>query len=134
MNIDMTTIGDRIKVRRKELGLSQIDIFEKCNITSGALSKIENGKNTPSAIAFYKLSQVLECDMNWLITGNSYNMQKTNICKNEETLLNGFRELSSDDQDELLDILQLKLNKTKKVKDHTLTSSDLTATKESKLA
>ena len=68
MELDMIGIGERIKTRRKELKLSQTDIYERCDITSGALSKIENGKTTPSVIAFYKLSQVLECDMNWLAT------------------------------------------------------------------
>ena len=79
MELDMIGIGERIKTRRKELKLSQTDIYERCDITSGALSKIENGKTTPSVIAFYKLSQVLECDMNWLATGISSNMQKS-VC------------------------------------------------------
>ena len=102
MELDMMGIGERIKTRRKELKLSQTDIYERCDITSGALSKIENGKTTPSVIAFYKLSQVLECDMNWLATGISSNMQKSNICKLEEELLNGFRELPEDDKEELM--------------------------------
>ena len=105
MELDMMGIGERIKTRRKELKLSQTDIYERCDITSGALSKIENGKTTPSVIAFYKLSQVLECDMNWLATGISSNMQKSNICKLEEELLNGFRELPEDDKEELMGFL-----------------------------
>lgn len=117
MELDMMGIGERIKTRRKELKLSQTDIYERCDITSGALSKIENGKTTPSVIAFYKLSQVLECDMNWLATGISSNMQKSNICKLEEELLNGFRELPEDDKEELMGLLQLKLRKVKKKKE-----------------
>lgn len=66
MDLNMNGIGERIKQRRKELGLSQIDIYNKCDITSGALSKIENGKTTPSIIVFYKLSQILQCDMDWI--------------------------------------------------------------------
>lgn len=99
-----------------------------CDITSGALSKIENGKTTPSVIAFYKLSQVLECDMNWLATGISSNMQKSNICKLEEELLNGFRELPEDDKEELMGLLQLKLRKVKKERDVTAKSSGLMGT------
>ena len=52
MELDMMGIGERIKTRRKELKLSQTDIYERCDITSGALSKIENGKTTPSVIGF----------------------------------------------------------------------------------
>lgn len=128
MELDMIGIGERIKTRRKELKLSQTDIYERCDITSGALSKIENGKTTPSIIAFYKLSQVLECDMNWLATGISSNMQKFNICKLEEELLNGFRELSEDDKEELLGLLHLKLRKVQRARGTSAKSSGLTDT------
>lgn len=128
MELDMIGIGERIKTRRKELKLSQTDIYERCDITSGALSKIENGKTTPSVIAFYKLSQVLECDMNWLATGISSNMQKSNICKLEEELLNGFRELPEDDKDELIGILKMKLRKVQMARGTSAKSSDLTGT------
>lgn len=128
MELDMIGIGERIKTRRKELKLSQTDIYERCDITSGALSKIENGKTTPSIIAFYKLSQVLECDMNWLATGISSNMQKSNICKKEEKLLNGFRELPEDDKEELMEILEMKLRKVKKETERIAKLSGLTGT------
>ena len=50
-------------------------------------------------------------------------MQKSNICKSEEELLNGFRELPEDDKEELMGLLQLKLRKVKKEKDVTAKSS-----------
>lgn len=126
MDLNMNGIGERIKQRRKELGLSQIDIYNKCDITSGALSKIENGKTTPSIIVFYKLSQILQCDMDWLATGYSSNLQTPILCKQEESLLNGFRELSSEDQEEFLEILNLKLRKARRVKeDHAKSSQSM---------
>lgn len=117
MEISMASIGERIKMRRLALHLTQTDIFEKCGISSGVLSRIENGKNVPSVIAFHKLAQVLECDMNWLATGESVNIQNGILCKNEEKLLSGFRELSEDEQEELIGILILKLRKGKGAKD-----------------
>ena len=111
MELDMIGIGSRIKARRTELGLSQTDIYAKCDITSGALSKIENGKTTPSIIAFYRLAQALDCDLNWLATGVSANMQDYVLCKLEEDLLKSFRELDADDQDEIMDIISLKLRR-----------------------
>ena len=50
-------------------------------------------------------------------------MQKSNICKLEEELLNGFRELPEDDKEELMGLLQLKLRKVKKERDVTAKSS-----------
>lgn len=126
MELNMIGIGERIKNRRKELKLSQTNIYERCDITSGALSKIENGKTTPSIVVFYKLSQVLECDMNWLATGTSSCLQTSNLCKQEECILNGFRELSEDDKDELLEILEMKLRKNHKTRGASVKLSGLT--------
>lgn len=116
MEINMPAIGERIKTRRLELHLTQTDIYEQCGIASGVLSRIENGKNVPSVIAFYKLSQVLKCDMNWLATGFSTNMENSSFYKNEEELLNGFRKLSEEDQEEFIEILRLKLRKAQRAR------------------
>lgn len=66
--------------------------------------------------------------MNWLATGKSTNMQNTSFYKNEERLLNGFRSLPEEDQDELMEILEMKLRKVKKEKDVTAKSSHSTST------
>lgn len=71
MEESMNIIGERIKKRRKELKLTQTDIYNECGISSGTLSKIENGFLTPSILIFYKISQVLKCNMEWLLTGDS---------------------------------------------------------------
>lgn len=128
MEVDMLSIGERIKIRRLELRLTQTDIYERCGIASGVLSRIENGKNVPSAIAFYKLSQVLECDMDWLATGKSANIQNDVFCKNEELLLNGFRELQEEDQEELIEILEIKLRKSQRTREASARLSQSTDT------
>lgn len=123
MEIDMESVGNRIKSRRREMQLTQTDIFDMCGIRSGALSRIENGTSVPSVILFYRIAQILECDMQWLLTGISSNMKNIDISKNEETLLDGFRELSEEDQEELMGILQLKLKKVQKARATSVSSS-----------
>lgn len=95
MFYDMKDIGNRIKERRKELKLTQNDIYEQCGIASGALSQIENGTRTPSILIFYKLSQTLQCNADWLITGKSTN-QKMN--DNETEMLSYFNLLPEREQ------------------------------------
>lgn len=108
----MKSVGARIKKRRLELHLTQIDIYERCGIANGVLSRIENGKNVPSCTLFYKLSEVLDCSMFWLATGEpEKNMY---LCNSEEVLLSGFRLLPKEEQTELLEILDSKLRKIKK--------------------
>lgn len=134
MEINMISVGNRIKQRRNSLNLTQIDIHKKCGIASGALSQIENGTRTPSVIIFYKLSQVLECSMDWLLTGESTNSEINNFSENEETLLNSFRQLSKEDQDELMQILEIKINKTLKSRNYSAPSSQSTATERNDIA
>lgn len=126
MEINMESIGERIKSRRKELQLTQTDIFNMCGIRSGALSRIENGSNVPSIILFYRIAQVLKCDVQWLLTGVSSNMENSAISKNEELLLEGFRELPEDEQEELLGLLEIKLRKVHKTRGTNIKSSELT--------
>lgn len=128
MDIDMESVGNRIKSRRKEMQLTQTDIFNMCGIRSGALSRIENGTSVPSVILFYRIAQILECDMQWLLTGVSSNMENVAISKNEEMLLDGFRELSEEDQEELMGILEVKLRKVQRARGTSAKSSDLTGT------
>ena len=117
-------IGQRIKERRKELKITQTQIQQETSISSGNLSCIENGKYLPSAVALLELSKILDCSIDWMLTGKSSISENASILDNEEAeLLNGFRELSEDDKEELLWLLHLKLRKVKKEKDVTVKSS-----------
>lgn len=133
MDIDMMSIGKRIKDRRKELKLTQTDIKRECGISSGALSEIENGNRTPSIIAFQLLSQTLNCSMDWLATGNSSDAENIFISECEDNLLKGFRELSEGDQDEIMEILNMKLRKAQRARRTSAKSSGLTDTGEANM-
>lgn len=114
-------IGQRIKERRKELNITQTQIQEQTGITSGNLSCIENGKYLPSSIALLELSKVLDCSVDWILTGESAiskNSFSLDIADSKESeLINYFREMSSDDQDELIQIAQIKATKKRRSKE-----------------
>lgn len=112
MNVNLKEVGTRLTIRRKELCLSQTDIYAKCGIPSGTLSRIENGLICPSFINFFKLSQILECDMYWLITGDSIS-NYTNLSSKELSLLTEFQSLDPNDQNELIDFLNFLLQRAK---------------------
>lgn len=120
-------IGQRIKERRKELKITQTQIQQETSISSGNLSCIENGKYLPSAVALLELSKILDCSIDWMLTGKSSISESSAILDNKETkLLNGFRELSEDDQEELIGLLEMKLRKTHKARGTSAKSSGLT--------
>ena len=119
-------IGQRIKERRRALKITQTQIQENTSISSGNLSCIENGKYLPSATALVELSNILECSVDWILTGNSSisnNQVVLDIKDSERTLLTQFKELSEDDQEEILMMVQLKYNRTQKAREKEQKSS-----------
>lgn len=122
-------IGTRIKQRRKELGLTQIQIKQKTGISSGNMSEIENGNKLPSAPALISLSAILNCSIDWMLKGETPKGENNVLSSEREfRLLEGFRELREEDKEEILEILQIKLRKVKKEMDVLAESSGLTST------
>lgn len=113
--MESQSIGIRIKQRRNELGLKQLQIKELTGISSGNLSDIENGKKLPSTPALLALSETLDCSIDWILKGESPENENIILSSERENdLLNGFRQLDQDDQDELMGLLALKLRKVKR--------------------
>lgn len=79
MNIDLKDLGNRIKDRRNELGLSQNEVYELTGISTGNLTGIENGKSAPSAKATIKLSEALHCSTDWILKGDSLILEKKEL-------------------------------------------------------
>lgn len=121
----MNAIGERIKQQRKRKDLTQPQIKDLTGISSGTLSDIENGKTLPAALSLIKLSKALECSIDWMLTGE--NLQQEDpafLTPLEEELLTGFRELSEDDKEEMISILQMKRRKTQAAKISSDTAND----------
>ncbi len=65
----MATIGDRIKGRRIELGLTQEELAKKANISKGFLSDVENGRRNVGADTVLDLAGALGLSLDYLMTG-----------------------------------------------------------------
>lgn len=67
-NIDTGTIGDRIRERRKELGLNAEEFASRIGYKSGAaISLMENGKRGISVDKLLEISNVLGVNPEWLL-------------------------------------------------------------------
>ncbi len=120
MQLDMKTIGNRIKERRKELNLTQLDIKSRVGISSGNISDIERGNRLPAASTLVQLAEVLECSVDYILTGVSPLSEISLLSVQGESakkLVNLFLTLSPEDQDELIMIAQMKADKGKRERD-----------------
>lgn len=68
-------IGERIRARRRELGLTQDMVrarmeLENVYVSSGHFSRYETGEYLPSAIAIIGLVKVLQVSCSWLLFGD----------------------------------------------------------------
>lgn len=63
-------IGERLKVIRKKLGLSQSKMAEKLGMTGPTLNNYELGRRKPSPELLTKLVKDFNINLNWLFTGS----------------------------------------------------------------
>jgi putative transcriptional regulator len=52
-------LGNRLKARRAELGLTQAELAERCGVTRKTVNTVENGVFVPSTLLALKLSAAL---------------------------------------------------------------------------
>lgn len=71
MAVDYKLIGNRVKERRKEKNMTQEFLAEKADLSVGYISQLERGISKITLDVLYKIADVLEYDINLLITGTS---------------------------------------------------------------
>lgn len=76
MAIDYTMIGKRLKESRMAAKLTQEKVAEAADITTVYLSKIENGKVTPTLDTLGAVCAAVNADLGYVLSGCQYS-QKT---------------------------------------------------------
>jgi transcriptional regulator with XRE-family HTH domain len=65
----MPTVGDRVKQRRQELGLSQDALAQRAGISKSFLSDLETGKRSVGAETLLDLGRAMGVSLDFLMTG-----------------------------------------------------------------
>lgn len=63
-------MGQRIKIRRKELRIKQSELAEYLDISNNHMSSIENGRQKPSMDIFIKICEELKVTPDYLLLGS----------------------------------------------------------------
>lgn len=60
-------VGARIRVRRKALGITQVDIAKAIGVTFQQVQKYEQGTNRVAASSLVKIAKRLDCPVTYLL-------------------------------------------------------------------
>lgn len=98
-------IGDKIRERRLELGMTQSQVAELTNIKKNTISNYENNVSAPNENNIFKLMEVLKCDANYLfewekVTDIELSIKEKNHIKKYRTL----DEYGKEAVDKILDV------------------------------
>lgn len=73
MNIDYTSLGERIKTQRKYKGTTQEHFAEHLDVSVGYISQIERGITKVSLERLLDIAEYLECNTSFLLEGTALN-------------------------------------------------------------
>ena len=99
-------LGERIKVRREELGLTQLQLAQALGVTPQHISVIEKEKRSPSLDSLAKLAQELGVTTDFLITG------KESIISDCVSVIKADGTITLENKNALVTIIKALQNKT----------------------
>ena len=69
MQIDYVLLGKRIADRRRSLGLKQVEVNERADLSDKYLSNIETARSIPSIDVLMRICSVLSVTPDYILTG-----------------------------------------------------------------
>ena len=104
----MTTMGNRIKKRRKELHMTQDEFGELLGVQKSAVAKWENGRvENIKRSTIQRMAEILECSPVYLMGFDDDKPVDLKLTGPESSMLNVFRNLNQEGQEKVLEFAQL---------------------------
>ncbi|MEE0265552.1 MAG: helix-turn-helix transcriptional regulator [Acutalibacteraceae bacterium] len=99
-------ICDKIKERRLELGLTQLQLSELTGIKKNTISNYENNVSSPSEENIFKIMEALKCDANYLFEW--FENEDLILSSDEKTFVNKYRKLDDYGREAVGNILDVE--------------------------
>ena len=107
-------IGEKIKARRLELGISQRELARRMGYSDNStLNRIEKGLVDVTQAKVVQFSKVLNCSIAYLMDWEEDKKTTDSLTDGEKMLLSLFRQVPVDMQDVVLDMVQAALRNRK---------------------
>jgi len=108
MTVSGKGIVSRIGEEIDRKGLKRTDFYKI--VPSGTLSNWKIKGQEPGVFTLYKAAVFLGVSVDWLLTGKD----SSGLVQEENELLNKYRQLGQKDKDEIIGIISLKIENSKK--------------------
>lgn len=112
--LNKTEFADRLKVLRKQKGISQGDLAVLIEVHFTQVSRYERGETKPNAEAMTKLAKALDTTVDFLMNGTADDVVKD--AGLEKELISRFKEvqdLGTEDKKTVLSLMDAYIAKTK---------------------
>ncbi|ECC3821353.1 helix-turn-helix domain-containing protein [Salmonella enterica] len=112
-----TTLGQRIRERRKQLKMSQNALSKVAGVSYSSISLWENDNTAPRGENLHKLAMALQCSPTWVLYGDDEKAPELprppseldSLSDEERELLNMYRYLSASEQQSFFNSLKARL-------------------------
>lgn len=84
------SIGEKIRQRREQLGISQAELARRIGVTQGSIGNYESGVSNPKMELLPKLFDALNTDANFLF-GETGKLQKMEFTYSETVMIENYR-------------------------------------------
>lgn len=98
MKINM---GRRIREKRMETGLTQLELATKLNIDARTISSWENNRTEPKMFQVQQMCKILDCD-EYELTGMQQTVEAYTLSQTDKTILELYNKLSAENKNKLL--------------------------------
>ncbi|MCY9056037.1 helix-turn-helix domain-containing protein [Bacillus spizizenii] len=96
--------GKRLRIRRRDKGLTQTQIAEIVGTTKGSISNYETGFSTPSHDILCRLADILDTSTDYLL-GRDIDICANTISKEQKYVLSALENMSKEKRDTIIRII-----------------------------
>lgn len=104
------SIGEKIRKRREELGLSQAELAKRIGVTQGSIGNYESGVSNPKMEIIPKLFEALHTDANYFFSEASQ-LQRLEFTYNETLMIKKYRTLDEYGKKAVSDLLETEFER-----------------------
>lgn len=107
-DLNFKAIGIKIKERRQELGITQEYIANMLDVNPSHVSNIECGRANPSLTVLVKIANILQCSIDYFISGEyTYMVDKNREKTLDDKIMDKIRYCDAEKKSRILKMIDL---------------------------